>query len=189
MQTKIAILAILLTGLSLAACQQETPPAAQPEKPAMQTPQPGIEPSRQMTEQAAQEMKQTEQEVKQVVPEVKQELAKEETTVKKEAVAAVDQLKTVAGNAAKEVEAVVADAKPAGAVTGPAEVAYPASMGTVTFNHAVHASRLACGKCHPTDPPVKIAVNKEVAHNLLCKVCHQASGGAAPTACNGCHKK
>jgi hypothetical protein len=62
-------------------------------------------------------------------------------------------------------------------------------MGKVTFNHAEHSGRLDCSRCHPTEPPQKIAIDKEVAHNQLCKVCHTELGGNAPTACTGCHKK
>jgi len=66
-------------------------------------------------------------------------------------------------------------------------VVYEASNGPVTFDHQVHADSLACGSCHPTDPPVKIAIDKDKAHQM-CKGCHQEKG-AGPTQCNGCHKK
>lgn len=71
----------------------------------------------------------------------------------------------------------------------PGKVAYEASMGTVTFNHATHAGKFACSLCHTTDPPQAIAMSKGLAHDQLCKVCHKEAGGEAPTACNGCHKK
>ena len=70
----------------------------------------------------------------------------------------------------------------------PQTVTYDASMGQVTFNHARHAQQLPCLECHTTDPPRKIAVNREVAH-ALSKGCHQARGGKAPTSCHGCHRK
>ncbi len=71
--------------------------------------------------------------------------------------------------------------------TPAATVTYKASYGLVTFDHAGHAGRLECSACHPTAPPVKIALDKESAHKL-CKGCHQEKG-AGPTQCTGCHKK
>lgn len=90
--------------------------------------------------------------------------------------------------AAVEPKAVAPPAKPAAA--GPAApkiVVYKASNGQVTFNHQVHANSLICSSCHTTDPPVKIALDKDKAHQM-CKGCHQERS-AGPTQCNGCHKK
>ena len=108
---------------------------------------------------------------------------------------AQQEIKTAAAKAESEVKqearTVVAEATsppPPPAPKAPEVVIYPASMGQVTFSHGTHAARSACGKCHTTDPPQKIAIDKESAH-ALCKGCHQVSGGNAPTACTGCHKK
>lgn len=69
----------------------------------------------------------------------------------------------------------------------PTQITYPASMGDVTFDHAAHAGRLDCSDCHTTDPPQKIAIDKDVAHDM-CKGCHQKRE-AGPTKCPDCHKK
>jgi hypothetical protein len=69
----------------------------------------------------------------------------------------------------------------------PKTVTYPASYGPVSFNHQAHAAALACSSCHSTDPPVKIELGKDKAHQL-CKGCHQEKA-AGPTQCNGCHIK
>jgi len=79
-------------------------------------------------------------------------------------------------------------AKPkAAAPQPPKTVVYEASYGKVAFAHAAHAEHLGCGSCHDSDPPVKIAIDKEKAHQM-CKGCHQEKG-AGPTQCGGCHKK
>ena len=81
---------------------------------------------------------------------------------------------------------------------GPAEVKLEAKMGTVTFNHAAHQSRVAdcktchhkgveagaCRSCHGVKPEAPKA--KDAFHKV-CKDCHKAKNG--PTKCNGCHKK
>lgn len=65
--------------------------------------------------------------------------------------------------------------------------------GPVTFNHAMHGTKVAdsCANaaCHGAAAPAKIAVDKATAHKDLCKSCHKAVGGNAPTNCDGCHKK
>ena len=69
-------------------------------------------------------------------------------------------------------------------------VVYPAAkapMGKVTFNHKAHQTKLGdCKKCHEGTPE-KIEINKETAHNKLCKDCHAKMSG--PTKCAECHKK
>ena len=90
--------------------------------------------------------------------------------------------------AAAQPTTVTSPAKPAAAGPAPPKtVVYEASQGQVTFDHQAHASSLACGSCHTTDPPVKVAIDKDKAHQM-CKGCHQEKG-AGPTQCNGCHKK
>ena len=90
--------------------------------------------------------------------------------------------------AAVEPKSVAPSAKPAPASPAPPmTVVYEASYGQVAFDHQVHANSLACGSCHTTDPPVKIAIDKDKAHQM-CKGCHQEKS-AGPTQCNGCHKK
>jgi len=191
MRTVLTMLAALLTVLFLTACSQEPPPAQEPAKTAVQPPQPASEPSRQMAEKADKELQET-------LGAVKQEAEKEAQTVEKEAAAiaekaesvvseAADQAKKDAGTAVSDLKAVL-PAPSAPADQGPVTVVYEASMGRVSFDHAGHSGRLACSKCHPTDPPEKIAIDKELAHTL-CKGCHKESDGTAPTACSGCHKK
>jgi hypothetical protein len=90
--------------------------------------------------------------------------------------------------AAAEPKAATPSAKAAVAGTAPPKtVVYEASFGKVSFDHPGHSGHLACGSCHTTDPPVKIAIDKDKAHEL-CKGCHQEKG-AGPTQCGGCHKK
>ena len=81
---------------------------------------------------------------------------------------------------------------------GPEEVKLEASMGTVTFQHRAHQSRVddcvtchhegveagACSSCHDAKPEVPRA--KTVFHQL-CKSCHKTNDG--PTKCKGCHVK
>ena len=81
---------------------------------------------------------------------------------------------------------------------GPAEIKLDASMGTITFQHAAHQSRVpdcmtchhegveagACMSCHDAKPEAPKA--KKVFHKL-CKSCHKKNGG--PTKCKGCHVK
>ena len=124
----------------------------------------------------------------------KTEAGKSVEAVKEQAATATEQAKTATTETADKVkqeaaEAVAAAAKPAAAgAKAPKMVSYETSMGKITFNHAAHAEKMACSKCHPTEPAVTIAINKEVGHTL-CKGCHQSSGGSAPTACAGCHVK
>ena len=67
-------------------------------------------------------------------------------------------------------------------------VTYKATNGNVSFDHQQHAANHACSSCHPTtEPPAKIVLGKDKAHQL-CKECHQQQG-AGPTQCTGCHKK
>ncbi len=73
------------------------------------------------------------------------------------------------------------------AASMPQVVTFETSMGAVVFDHPGHADRLTCDACHPTEPPVKIALDKDAAH-ALCKGCHQEQG-AGPTGCSGCHQK
>jgi outer membrane biosynthesis protein TonB len=90
--------------------------------------------------------------------------------------------------AVKPAPAPAEAAKPAAAGPAPPQtVVYKASYGQVTFAHQAHAGSLACSACHATDPPARIAIDKDKAHQM-CKGCHQEQG-AGPTQCNGCHKK
>jgi hypothetical protein len=73
------------------------------------------------------------------------------------------------------------------AAASPQTVVYDVTFGMVTFNHQVHAGSLDCASCHSTDPPGKIVLGKDRAHEL-CKGCHQQMA-AGPTQCSGCHKK
>jgi len=69
----------------------------------------------------------------------------------------------------------------------PKTVTFTATNGNVTFDHQQHAGNNACSSCHPSEPPTKIFLDKDKAHQL-CKGCHQEKG-AGPTQCTGCHKK
>jgi outer membrane biosynthesis protein TonB len=90
--------------------------------------------------------------------------------------------------AAKPAPAPTEAVKPAAAGPAPPQtVVYKASYGLVTFAHQAHAGSLACSACHATDPPARIAIDKDKAHQM-CKGCHQEQG-AGPTQCNGCHRK
>ena len=121
---------------------------------------------------------------------VKTEVKKSVEVVKEKTAAATEQAKAVVTETAGKVkEKAAAAVKPeAGIAKMPKVVTYAASMGTVTFDHGSHAGRLACSKCHSTEPPATIVIDKEVAH-ALCRSCHKAEGGKAPTVCAGCHVK
>jgi hypothetical protein len=77
-------------------------------------------------------------------------------------------------------------AKPAVAVS-PQTVIYDPPFGRVAFNHQAHAGSFDCVSCHSTDPPGKIVLGKDKAHEL-CRGCHQQMA-AGPAQCSGCHKK
>jgi hypothetical protein len=78
--------------------------------------------------------------------------------------------------------------KPAAAPTPAAQtVIYKASNGNVIFDHLQHAGNNTCSSCHPSEPPARIDLDKDKAHQL-CKGCHQQTG-SGPTQCTGCHKK
>lgn len=188
-------LVLLLAGVLLTACSQEPPPETEKAQTGVETPKSPTVPSEQMVEKA-------EAEIQQTVSAIKQEAEKTAEMVKKEATETVEKMKTASVDTAKQTMkpevpvvpgvATVAPAQPAApspSSTPPVTVSYEASMGTVTFNHAEHAGQLDCSQCHTTDPPQKIVIDKEIAHNQLCKVCHKESGGDAPTGCTGCHKK
>ena len=84
------------------------------------------------------------------------------------------------------------------AVEGPPQVKFDTKMGTVTFDHAAHQTRVAdcqtchhkgvdagtCKSCHGVDPA---APKLKDAFHTMCKGCHQDKGG--PTGCKDCHKK
>lgn len=80
---------------------------------------------------------------------------------------------------------------PAAPAKLPGIVIYPAPrQGKIAFNHAGHAGRLvSCEVCHGDKPLQKVDVSGMAAGHGLCKKCHQASNGKAPTGCNGCHAK
>ena len=212
MRQLIRLFMVLLIITLMLACSQETPPVETPAKPVATEPKP-------VSEQAGEAVAEVKQQVKEAVAEIKQEAVKQVEAVKEKANKQVDAVKEKANKQvdAVKVEAaavieqtktstigVVDKAKqgtisalagltaktPAASpvVKGPDLVVYEASQGKVTFNHAEHSSSLDCNSCHQTDPPQKIAMTKTLAHSL-CKDCHKASGGDAPTACTGCHKK
>lgn len=72
--------------------------------------------------------------------------------------------------------------------TGPGLVVYEAKNGNVTFNHATHAERIECAKCHQQDPPEKIKITRETAHAEACRGCHEQMQ-AGPVKCAECHIK
>lgn len=81
---------------------------------------------------------------------------------------------------------------------GPAQICLPASLGTVTFPHALHQERIgdcrtchhqgveagACRDCHDIDsrPP-----KAKDAFHAMCRECHRQNGG--PVQCSGCHRR
>jgi hypothetical protein len=69
----------------------------------------------------------------------------------------------------------------------PGVIVYEAKNGKVTFNHAGHAERLDCAKCHQQDPPEKIEISRETAHSTACQDCHKQMQG--PVKCAECHVK
>ncbi len=69
---------------------------------------------------------------------------------------------------------------------GPETVTFEAKNGNVTFHHKMHAEREGCTACHTTDPPEKLVLDRESAHEL-CRGCHKERG-AGPANCNECHK-
>jgi len=156
-----------LAALMLAAvgCQQEkTPEVAPAQKP------------------AAEEQKAMTPEEKTDLPVVNEKI-EQAAAEEQKALAPVE-----AKPAAAEPKGAMTEAKPKAAAPQPPQtVVYEASYGKVAFAHAAHAERLGCGSCHTSEPPVKIAIDKEKAHQM-CKGCHQEKG-AGPTQCGGCHKK
>lgn len=181
----------LLATVILTACTKEQPAAPKPAEPAPATAPPAVEAAKQATEEIKQKVEET-------AAAAKTEAKKSVEAVKEQAAAVTEQAKAAvaetAGKVKQESEAAATAVPPAvvkpavTAAKAPKVVSYAASMGKVTFDHAAHAGRLACSKCHQTEPPANIVINKEIAH-ALCKGCHQTSGGKAPTACSGCHVK
>jgi len=172
---------VLLCAVLLLACSPESPPQAESklEAGAKEIAQ-GVGKLAEGTREAAVE----------TAEKVKEEAVQAAEMVKEEAVAATDKAVTASKEVAASVSQAVTEAKKevVATVTAPGVVTYEASQGTVTFNHAGHLARLACADCHATDPPQMIALGKDAAH-ALCRGCHRESGGNAPTACSGCHKK
>ncbi len=89
---------------------------------------------------------------------------------------------------------------------GPETITLEASMGNITFPHAVHQGMegVGCNACHHNGEATAVAADpnchachgakdgvpatKKVFHKL-CKDCHKEKGGNAPTKCKGCHVK
>jgi len=65
-------------------------------------------------------------------------------------------------------------------------VTFEAKNGNVTFDHKAHGEKLGCDACHE-GTPAKIAIDKNIAHKKVCKVCHKEKG--VSTSCKTCHKK
>ncbi len=181
----------LLATFIMTACSKEQPPAQEPAKPAPAATIPAVESAKQVAAEANQKVEDTAAAAK-TEAEKSAEIAKEQAAAvteqtKAAATETVDQVKQESAAAVTTVAP--AAVKPAAAAAkAPKVVSYEASNGNVTFDHAAHADKMACSKCHPTDPAVAIVINKDIAHTL-CKGCHQTSGGNAPTACAGCHVK
>jgi outer membrane biosynthesis protein TonB len=153
-----------LAALVLAAggCEQQKAPQVAPaQKPAAEEPKTAVEETKEATKAAVEATKEA---TKEVVQETK---------------AVVEETKEATKSAVEKVKTAVSPS--------PKTVVYEASNGSVTFDHQVHSSQLACDSCHTTDPPIKVELGKDKAHQL-CKGCHQEKG-AGPTQCNGCHKK
>jgi len=167
----LAALAALL--LAAGGCEQQKAPQVAPtQKPAAEEPKTVVEETKEAAKAVVDETK----DVSKAAVEGTKEATKE---VVQDTKAVVEETKEATKAAVEKAKAAVSPS--------PKTVVYEASNGPVTFDHQVHADSLACGSCHPTDPPVKIAIDKDKAHQM-CKGCHQEKG-AGPTQCNGCHKK
>ena len=194
MQRLIRWSMVLIAACLFTACSEEKPPAPPAPPPPPAAPATGAPTAVEAAKQAAEAVREkaaetaavAKAEAGRVVDAVKDQAAE----VKQKMPTTVEQAKTVVTEKVDKIKqeaaaVVAATAKPAKA---PAEVVYEAANGNVTFNHVTHAKSLACVKCHPGDTPGPIPMTKEVGHGL-CKDCHQAVGGKAPTSCAGCHIK
>jgi len=164
-----------LVMLFVIACSRETPPAQEgkSESPAV------VEPAKELAKESVQKAEEPASEVEKGT-----ETGME--ALKKGAETAADEITATASKAVATVKEEAASMM--AGMHGPGTVVYNATMGKVTFDHAAHSGRLACAKCHTTDPPKVIAIDKKVAHTL-CTDCHRTSGEKAPTTCTGCHVK
>ncbi len=177
----------LLAAFIVTACSKEQSAETKPLEPASTTVSATASAAVGAAMQAGEAVK---QKVEETAAAAKTEVKKSVEVVKEQTATATEHVKAVVTETAGKVkEKAAAAVKPAASVAKtPKVVTYPASMGTVTFDHGSHAARLACSKCHSTEPPATIVIDKEVAH-ALCRACHKAEGGKAPTVCAGCHVK
>ena len=176
-----------LAALMLAAvgCQQEKTPEVAPAQQSATEAQKAAEPAPPVAAPAAEEK--AEQPAEPAAPQA-ETAAAPAAPAEKPATGEAKPAPVEAKPAPAEPKEAATEAKPKAAAPQPPQtVVYDASYGKVAFDHAAHAARLGCGSCHDSDPPVKVAVDKEKAHQM-CKGCHQEKG-AGPTQCGGCHKK
>jgi len=186
MSRSVVLTFALMFAFLLGACSQEPSKEPAAEAPATQIREGAkemaegaekvAEGAAEATEQAAEKAAETGAAVKETaVDAMETAAAKTESTAKEVA--------TAVSEAAAEVKQDVA-----AAIEAPATVTFEASKGLVTFHHAEHAQRHECQACHTTDPPQKIVFASMSEAHALCRDCHRAQGGDAPTACNGCHQ-
>lgn len=198
MRTRLFLCAALFGLMTLAACSQE--PAskqeateAKPANPSATTePVPQIvKEADKVAEDASREVEKTAstvaETVKQGVEAAATEAAKVAEKTQKKANKAAEEAQQAAQDTVQTIEKTIDPIVPPVA-DGPQTVRYPASAGEVTFDHVGHAAHLECARCHTTDPPQKIAIDKTIAH-ALCTGCHKTHPGNAPTDCRGCHHK
>ncbi len=180
---RIMVLCLLVLALSfMTACSQEPDPDQQAVKSDAAVSQSSTETTKPVVEEVTKKVEET-------VSVVKAEATEQVEVVKKQAADVVDQTKASVTDVVDSVEKSAVPAKKTTPVEmkGPDLVSYDASKGKVIFNHTDHSSRLGCSECHTTDPPKKIVINMQTAHEL-CKGCHKGVSNA-PTSCTGCHQK
>lgn len=208
MKTVITWCMVIMAATLLSACSKESTPPEETAKPAATETGTVAEEAKEAvaeTKEAAdvavdaakteaeQQVQAAEEAAAKLVEETKTTAAQTVDAVKEQTAAAVEETKEATDKAVDSATATAAAAaaavQEAATPESPGVVVYEAgTMGKVTFNHADHGSRLSCDKCHPTDPPRMVEINKDIAHTL-CTGCHKASGGNAPTSCTACHVK
>ncbi|PLY13236.1 MAG: hypothetical protein C0624_00100 [Desulfuromonas sp.] len=186
MRSILTVLALLMTLCFMVACSQEADAPTTAQSP-VSKPEGSLSKG---ASQVAEGLGQIAAGTREVVSETVKKAGEEAVAVKDQAVAVKDQAvaasKEVATSVSQTVEEVKQEVK--AAVNAPGVVTYPASQGTVTFDHPAHVQDFSCSSCHPTDPPQPIEIDKVEGHGL-CRGCHRDMADHAPTSCSGCHIK
>jgi len=186
MKRTVWLVVLAMLFLAISGCEKKQEEAV-PSPPA---PQAAVEEQKPVAEEAKEALEEAKDVAKAVTEETKEAAAKAVETSKEATKAAVEKTKEATKtvvDATKEATRSVTEDVKAAVSASPKTVTYPASYGQVSFDHQAHAAAFACNSCHSTDPPGKIELGKDKAHQW-CKGCHQEKA-AGPTQCNGCHKK